>query len=157
MSNLEEMETMMKLRTTLNTLVLVACSLVALVACGGSAPAAPATLADIPTYTGAKALQPGENPMADTLAKNVQQSAAMGSKLEQKIFSLPKDADWAAIKSFYTEKLTAAGWANTNVPVPDNDMFKMTLWKKGTQNLTVAQLTEPISNDTFLLFSLSSQ
>jgi hypothetical protein len=154
MSNLEEMETLMKLRTTLHTLVLVACSLVALVACGGSAPA---TLADIPTYTGAKALQPGENPMADTLAKNVQQSAAMGSKLEQKIFSLPKDADWAAIKSFYTEKLTSAGWANTNVPIPDNDMFKMTLWKKGTQNLTVAQLTEPISKDTFLLFSLSSQ
>lgn len=143
-------------RTSLHTIILVALSLVALVACGG-APAAPATLADVPVYEGAKALAPGENPMADSLAKNVQQASDMGAKLDQKIFSLPKGADYAAIKSFYSEKLSAAGWANTNVPIPDNEMFKMTLWKKGTQTLTVAQLTEPISTDTFLLFSLSSQ
>src|SRR5690242_21326939 len=59
----------------------------ALAACGGGAPA---TLNDIPTYPNATALKPGENPMADTLAKNVQQAGAMGAKLDQKIFTLDR-------------------------------------------------------------------
>jgi hypothetical protein len=36
-------------------------------------------------------------------------------------------------------------------------MFKMSVWTKGGQSLTVGQLTEPVSKDTFLLFSLASQ
>lgn len=115
------------------------------------------SLADMPTYPNAKALQPGQNPMADTLAKNVQQAGQVGAKLDQKIFELPKDAKWDDIKKFYHDKLTAASWQNLNLPMPDTEMVKMSVWKRGTQNMTVAQLTEPIKKDTFLLFSLSSQ
>jgi len=43
------------------------------------------------------------------------------------------------------------------LPIPDNDMFKMSLWTRGSQSLTVAQITEPISKDSFLLFSLATQ
>jgi hypothetical protein len=127
----------------------------ALAACGGGG--APATLADVPAYPNATALKPGQNPLADSLAKNVQQAGAMGAKLDQQIFTLPADSSWDKVKGFYTDKLTGTGWTATNLPIPDNDMFKMTLWRKGTQNLTVAQLTEPVSKDNFLLFSLSSQ
>jgi hypothetical protein len=36
-------------------------------------------------------------------------------------------------------------------------MTQMSLWTRGTQSLTVVRLTEPISKDTFLLFSLATQ
>ena len=145
----------MKLFNRMFAVVLIALAMLSIAACGGAA--APATLGDIPVYPNATALQPGQNPMADTLAKNVQQAGAMGAKLDQKIFTLPKDASWDQIKGFYSDKLTGAGWSAANLPIPDNDMFKMTLWTRGSQNLTVGQLTEPISKDSFLLFSLSSQ
>jgi hypothetical protein len=140
-------------RTLLIALAVLA--VVALAACGGGG--APATLNDIPTFPNATALKPGENPMADTLAQNVQQAGAMGQKLDQKIFTLPADASWDQIKGFYTEKLTGAGWSSTSLPIPDNEMFKMSVWTKGSQSLTVGQITEPISKDSFLLFSLASQ
>jgi hypothetical protein len=144
----------MQFRSRTFAVVLVLLSVFALAACGGGAPA---SLNDIPTYPNATALKPGENPMADTLAKNVQQAGAMGQKLDQKIFTLPEDASWDQIKGFYSEKLTGAGWSSTSLPIPDNDMFKMTVWTKGSQSLTVGQITEPISKDSFLLFSLATQ
>jgi hypothetical protein len=147
----------MKLVNRLRVVALAALVVVALAACGGGGGGAAATINDIPTYPNATALKPGENPMADTLAKNMQQAGAMGQKLDQKIFTLPKDASWDQIKGFYTEKLTSTGWASTSLPIPDNDMFKMSVWTRGGQSLTVGQLTEPISKDTFLLFSLASQ
>jgi hypothetical protein len=126
----------------------------ALAACGGGAPA---TLDDVPAYPNATALKPGENAMADTLAKNVQQAGAMGAKLDQKMFTLPEDTSWDKVKGFYTDKLTGAGWTAANLPIPDNDMVKMTVWTKGGQSLTVGQITEPVSKNNFLLFSLATQ
>ena len=144
----------MRLLNRMFVMPLLILAVLALAACGGSAPA---KLADIPTFPDAVQLKPGENPMADTLAKNVQQAGSMGANIDQKIFTLPKEAGWDQVKKFYTDKLTAEGWAASNLPIPDNDMFKMTLWTRSSQSLTVAQLTEPISKDSFLLFSLSTQ
>ena len=129
----------------------------ALAACGGIGGSAPATLADVPTYPDAVALKPGENVMADTLAKNVQQAGAMGAKLDQQMVTLPGDTSWDKVKGFYTDKLTGAGWTAANLPIPENDVVKMTVWTKGTQSLTVGQITEPVSKDNFLLFSLATQ
>ena len=144
----------MKRINRLRAAALVVVAILSLAACGGGPPA---QLSDVPVYPNATQLQPGQNPMADSLAKNVQQAGAMGAKLDQKIFTLPQDASWEQIKGFYTDKLSAAGWSANNLPIPDNDMFKMTLWTRSGQNLTVAQLTEPISKESFLLFSLSTQ
>lgn len=152
-------------------------ALAALAACGGSAPttggtgggttggtggastSGPATLADIPTYPEAKALKPGENQIADTLAQNMKQSAQMGQKLEQQMFTLPQDATWDKVKTFYTDKLTAAGWKPANLPtMPENPTMQLSVWMKGTQNLTVGRMAiDPTSKDAYLLFSLSSQ
>jgi len=145
----------MKFHNRIFAIALAVLFVFALAACGGGG--TPATLDDVPAYPNAAALKPGENPMADTLAKNVQQAGAMGAKLDQKIFTLPGDTSWDKVKGFYTDKLTGAGWTATNLPIPDNDMFKMTVWTRGGQSLTVGQLTEPISKDNFLLFSLSTQ
>jgi hypothetical protein len=145
----------MKSHKRIIAVVLAVLFTLALAACGGSG--APATLADVPAYPNATALKPGENPMADTLAKNVQQAGAMGAKLDQQIFTLPEDTSWDKVKGFYTDKLGGAGWSPANLPIPDNDMIKMTVWTKGSQSLTVGQITEPISKDNFLLFSLATQ
>jgi len=144
----------MQARNRFFTIVLALLFVFTLAACGGGAPV---SLNDIPAYPNATALKPGENPMADTLAKNIQQAGAMGQKLDQKIFTLPDDASWDQIKGFYSDKLTSTGWSATSLPIPDNDMFKMTVWTKGSQSLTVGQITEPISKDNFLLFSLATQ
>ena len=125
-----------------------------LAACGGGAPA---TIADIPTFPDSTALQPGQSPIADTLAQNVKQAGAMGAKLDQKIFTLPAETSWEKVKGFYGDKLGGAGWTAGNLPIPDNDMFKMSVWTRGGQSLTVAQLIDPSSKDSFLLFSLTSQ
>ena len=145
----------MKFHNRIFAVVLALLFVLSLAACGGSS--APATLADVPAFPDAVALKPGENAMADTLAKNVQQAGAMGAKLDQKIFTLPGETSWDKVKGFYTDKLTGAGWTATNLPIPDNDMIKMTIWTKGTQSLTVGQITEPVSKDNFLLFSLATQ
>jgi len=147
----------MKFHNRIFAVALAAMFVLALAACGGGGGGAPATLEDVPAYPNATSLKPGENAMADTLAKNVQQAGAVGQKLDQKIFTLPKDASWDQIKSFYTDKLTGAGWSTTSIPIPDNDMFKMTVWTRGGQSLTVGKITEQISKDNLLLFSLATQ
>ena len=141
---------------------------VVLAACGPNAPAIPGapgsgssgpkvtSLADVPAFEGATQLQPGQNPMADTLAKNVQQSAGLGQKLDQRIYSIPKSTNWDAVKKFYGDKMTASGWQPLNANIPDNDMFKLAIWRNGTQSLTVAHLTDPTSKDTFVLLSMAN-
>lgn len=127
-----------------------------LAACGGGG-STPVTLNDIPVFNNAQMLEPGKNPIADTLAQNVQQAGQMGAKLDQRMYTLPKDTTWDKVQSFYKEKLEGSGWKSTNLPIPTNDMMQMSVWTRGTQSLTVAQISEPVNKDLFLLFSLSSQ
>ncbi len=124
-----------------------------LAACGGSQPA---TLSDVPVYPNTTELKPGQNPMADSLAQNVSTAAGMGQKLDQKMYTLPKDSKWDDIKGFYSGKLTGAGWQAISVPSIPNPTFQMTIFKRGTQSLTVAELNDPSTNNSFLLFSLAN-
>ncbi len=125
-----------------------------LAACGGSSQ--PATLNDVPIYPNTTELKPGQNVMADTLAQNVSTAAGMGQKLDQKMYTLPKGSKWDDIKGFYSGKLTGAGWQAISVPSIPNPTFQLTVFKRGTQSLTVAELNDPSTNDSFLLFSLAN-
>lgn len=143
--------------------LLLALLISALAACGGGAPA---TMNDIPTLPGATALDPN---ITKTLAQNMQQDAAMrqavgaGGKIEQKGYSVPKDTQWDAVKSFYAEKLKGAGW-ETNSMVSNimaqanamNSMYQTETWKKGAQTLTVILLGDPVNGDKNLLLSLNT-
>ena len=106
----------MTIHTKLLTTVLIVLALGLLAACGGSPPA---TLTDIPAYPDAVELKPGESTLADTLGQNNQADAALraqlgtGGKTDQKGYSLPKGTNWDQLKSFYDDKLKAAG-----VPAP---------------------------------------
>lgn len=148
----------MKNRNLVLGIALAALLAAAITACGGAS-SQPVTLNDVPTYANTKLLQPGENPMADSLANNVQQAAGLGQKLDQKIYTLPGDATWDQINSFYTGKLGGTGWQTISLPAAAaaNPMMQLSIWKRGGQSLTVARLTDPTSNNSFLLFSLSTQ
>jgi hypothetical protein len=133
---------------TFRLLAVLTLAFVTLTACGAPAPAA--TLADVPTFTGATEI-------ADTLVENMKQAGTMGTSLEQKVFAAPADTGWDAVKSFYDGKLGEGGWKPASMPVamPANDMFQLAIYQRGSQNLTVMLLTDPSSSDKFLIYSLS--
>ena len=147
-----------------------------LVACGGKQ----ATLSEAPVYPGATELKAGESTIGDTLAKNVEQNAAlkqamggMGNTIDQKGFQLPTDATWDQVKSYYNQELGNDGWksglgglaasfvdinAVMDTANEGNDLFKMAIWSKDKQTLTVMMVTDPTDEmQKQLLLSLSSQ
>lgn len=141
-------------------------------ACGSK----PATSADLPTYPGAVALKPGEDPVADTLAKNMEQDASIrqsmgvGGKIEQFSYRLPADGSWEAVKAFYDKELQAAGWKSgvggiagdiasqaLEAANQGSDMVKFAMWSKGKQTLTVFRLLETSSaTQAYLIISLNT-
>ena len=150
-------------------LVVAAAALtLALSACGGGTQ--PVTLNDIPVYAGAKEFKPGESAIGDTLAKNMQTNAALtkavgtGGNLEQKGFSLPADGTWDAVSKFYDDKLKSTGWntdsttANILAAVnQQNDAFQSVVYLRGSQNLSIVRMTDPISKSAWLFLSLNTR
>ncbi|NJN18536.1 MAG: hypothetical protein HC822_20905 [Oscillochloris sp.] len=163
------------MRTLSRSVLIIFASLTMLLlsACGSS----PATIAELPMYPGASELKPGESVIGDTLAQNGQQDAAMreamglGGSTEQRGFSLPADADWAAVESFYNEQLKAAGWTEgmggmggamasqmLEQANQGNELFQTAMYTKGKQVLSVIRLASPIDPNTAeLILSLSTQ
>lgn len=74
-----------------------------LAACGGGAAT---TVNDIPVYPDAAALEPGADPVADTLVNNMVQDAqirssvGVGGQIEQKAYRLPAGTTWQQVESY---------------------------------------------------------
>ena len=148
-------------------LTIIVLLLFTLIGCGGGPPT---TLGDIPTYTGATELKPGESAVADTLVQNMEQNKALTGQIgvnatvEQKAFTVPADATWDDVKKFYDEKLTGSGWSSnsmmSNVMAQantGNDQFQIANWQKGKQNLSVIMIADPTGDNTkMLITSLAS-
>lgn len=146
--------------------------LLVLAACGSST----LTLSDIPAFTGATELVPGEDPIADTMVQNMQQDAQLrtqvgvGGSIEQKAYRLPSDASWDAVKSFYADALEGDGWnsglggpgGNLASDIMDsanaaNELFQTAVWSRGDQNLTVVRTADPTDEaNVFLILSLAN-
>jgi hypothetical protein len=163
------------MKTTLRLLTLLTLLISALLlgACGGK----PVTLADLPVYPGATELKPGESNIADTLKNNGQQDAAVrqaagvGGSTAQKGFDLPADAKWDQVKTFYTDKLKATGWAegmggpggNIASQMMDqanqaNTMVQTSIYSKDKQTLSVIRVADPTdATKVQLILSLSTQ
>jgi hypothetical protein len=153
-------------------LFLAVSMLLASSACGSKA----ATAADLPVYPNAVQLKPGEDPIADTLAKNMEQDASIrqsvgvGGKMEQVVYRLPADGTWDAVKAFYDKELKAAGWKSGTGGIAGDiasqvletanqasDMLKTTMYSKGKQTLTLFRLLEtPDATQAYLIISLNS-
>ena len=152
--------------------VLLALLAFLLAACGGE----PATVSEIPAYPDATALQPGEDPIADTLVSNMEQEAnlrtniGVGGSIEQMAYRLPAGTTWDQVKSFYDGELDSAGWesgmggpggnlasdimesANTG-----NELFQMASWNKGDQILTLIRNINPTDeSQVYLIMSLNT-
>jgi hypothetical protein len=134
----------MKQKMVLLITLLMAVSVLA--ACRGGV----VTLSDIPVYSGATLLQPGQDPIADTLVQNMEQDASLrgglgvGGSMEQIAYRLPAGATWEQVKSFYDKELDAAGWksgvggpagsmASTIMESANagNTLFQTAIWSKG--------------------------
>lgn len=164
----------MKTRSSFLLMLVLSLLMMALVGCG-SAP----TVNDIPVYPGATELKEGENNVADTLAKNMEQDAALrqalntGGKIEQKGFQLPAEASWDQVKGFYDKELPSKGWASglggiagsfidvnqvLETANQSNDLFKTAIFSKDKQTLTVMVVIDASDQSKKqLLFSLSTQ
>ena len=155
-----------------NLLVGLVFLVLAAVACGAST----LTVSDLPVYPDAVALQPGEDPVADTLANNAEQDAALrgnlgvGGSVEQKAFRLPAGATWDQVKSFFDTELGADGWESglggiggdiagdvLDQANAGNEFFQTGIWSKGKQNLTVIRSVDALNPDQpYLILSLAT-
>ena len=154
-------------------LMMVLVLMMALAACGGSKAI---TVSEVPAYPEATALQPGDDPVADTLAQNTQQDASLranmgvGGSTEQMAYRLPAGATWDQVKSFYDEKLQADGWTSgMGGPGGDlasdilasanqgNDLFQTAMWSRDKQVLSVIRTADPLNAEAqYLIFSLTT-
>jgi hypothetical protein len=162
----------MKSRSTLALVLLFLFAAVILSACGGGA----ATIDDLPVYPDAVALQPGDDPVADTLANNAEQDAALrsdlgvGGSVVQKAFRLPAGATWDQVKAFFDGELDSAGWESglggiaggiagdvLDSANAGNELFQTAIWSKGKQNLTVIRTMDASNPDQpYLILSLAT-
>ena len=146
---------------------LLAISLIFLVACGSKA----VTMDEIPAYPEATALEPGADPVADTLVENMAQDAqirtdvGVGGQIEQKAYRLPAGATWDDVESFYNDKLGANDWENGLGGIAGNiagdmmgtvnqanEMMQIGTWSRDKQTLSLVRVAETTdSNGSFLL------
>ena len=141
-----------------------------LAACGSKA----ATMADIPAYPEAVALEPGADPVADTLVNNMVQDAQLrssigvGGQIEQKAYRLPAGTTWEQVQSFYNDKLGADGWKNgmggiagnvagdiMNSANQGNNVFQTGVYSKNKQTLSLIRVAETGDSDGSFLLILS--
>ena len=144
--------------------------LVFLVACGGGTVA----IGDIPAYPDATALEPGVDPVADTLVDNMAQDAQIrdsvnvGGQIEQKAYRLPAGASWDDVQNFYNDKLGDDGWESGLGGIAgsiagdvmssvnqSNDMMQTTFWSRGKQTLTMVRVAQDVAGDGDFLLIMS--
>lgn len=147
--------------------------IVLLAACGGSA----ATISDIPAYPDAAALEPGVDPVADTLVNNMAQDAQVrssvgaGGQIEQKAYRLPAGTTWEQVESYYNDQLGSDGWKSglggiagniagdvMNSVNEGNELFQTGIWSKGDQTLTLIRVADASTGEDafFLIMSLAT-
>lgn len=145
-----------------------------LTACGGGAAA---TVADVPVYPDAVALEPGVDPVADTLVNNMVQDAqirssvGVGGQIEQKAYRLPAGTTWQQVESFYNDELGSDGWQSGLGGIAgsiagdvmssvnqSNELFQTGIWSKGDQTLTLIRVADSSGGDDafFLIMSLAA-
>jgi len=164
----------MKSKKAFFALPVVGLLVVFLLSCGGK----PAAMSDIPVYPGAVELKAGASAVGDTLSQNEQTDAAMrqamnaGGKIEQRAWQLPAGTAWTEVKSFYEEKLQAAGWQSgiggagggfvdvnkmMDVANQANPISQTMILTKGKQSLTLLMLAMPGNKEgKQLIVSLAS-
>lgn len=134
--------------------------LVVLSACGGSTPIA---LADVPKFPNSAPMQAGTNMFADTVLEQFNTTMSQQNlKLEQQLYTIPKETTWEDIKSFYNSnsEITAKDWTPSSEMTQESEGFSSMGWSRngGRQVLMVGHSPDLLNNNSqFLLIVLASQ
>jgi hypothetical protein len=136
--------------------LLVLCLFVTLAACGGT----PVRLDQVPVPSNAKE-STANDPIVTSMQDSMKQSLGNKvSKFEVKTYAMPKDSDWATIKSFYTDQLKA-DWKAEDAIALETDMVSMKGWTRGAlaseQALIVGYIPDPTTGEPTLMVMLASE
>jgi hypothetical protein len=135
------------------TLVLLV--LLSAVACG----AKPALIDDLPVYPGAQTMERGQNSLADSVADAMQQSAGeQGLNAQFRFFTLPLDATWDGVKSYYDREMQGLNWKSEPSMAVEGGSFQAAGWSRGTgdsqQALVVGYVPDVSGEGAFAVLGL---
>lgn len=129
--------------------------LVALAACA----AQPLTLAEMPLFSGAVALEQGSHGLADEVRAAMQASAeGQGLAAEFAAYTLPEAATWEDLTRFYTEELAGSDWVSAPELTSDHGDFQVIGWIRGSgdqqQSFVVNYVPDLLGEGAFMLLGL---
>jgi hypothetical protein len=140
------------------SLLVVLGLMLVLVGCGGGEPA---TAASLPSFPGASTLEPGSNPMVDTMVDTMTTSVGDQASVETTAYTLPADAEWEAIKQFYTDELADTDWTSSPEMETENEVISVIGWQRGgmasEQVLMVGYMPPLLGSEPVLIVSLFSE
>jgi hypothetical protein len=132
-------------------------ALCALAACGSP----PVAFSSIPLPPDATRLQPGTNPLADSIANGFSQSMGKeGGTIEVYLYNLPAETQWDDVKAFYDGQIKDDWKAETQL-AQDIEAFKAVGWTRGSfaseQGLVVGYSPGFLDAPPFMMVALFSE
>jgi hypothetical protein len=132
--------------------------LLVLAGCGGGSPA---TFESVPRFPDSSELEAGSNQMADMMIDTMNSSIGDKATAVTKAYTIPGDADWEAIKQFYTDQLASTDWKPASDMDAESEVLNVVGWQRGSlaseQVLMVGYMPALLGNEPVLLVSLFSE
>ncbi len=129
----------------------------------------PIAIGELPTFPGATELSANESKTINAVFGPAQRETPpfIGLGIEviktQRNFRVPKETTFADIKTFYADKLQAAGWREdpamrvfTNNANQSSQNLQGAIWVRVDQTLLIALVSDPASDDKELTLSLAT-
>lgn len=126
-------------------------------------------IGEIPTYPGATLLDPGTSQIIAPLFSAAQREPppfiGLGIEVEKayRIFQTPRETTFEDVKTFYADKLQAAGWRQDGGMRVLTDQLNATnpnlqggIWVRVDQTLMLVLATDPQTGDKELMTSLAT-
>lgn len=130
----------------------------AALACGGRDPI---TMADVPVYEGAVALESGQNTVAEAVIEALKETAGQeGVTAVTEVYGVPAGTTWDGIKSFYDSNL-GDEWKEDAQLTQSQEGFNTAGWTRGSlaseQAIVVAFVDDPLAGQNFMIVVLFSK
>jgi hypothetical protein len=148
----------MNRQKTISLLVVGVLAVLLVVACGTD----PVSMSDIPVYPGAEPMERGQNEFADQMADAIRDSSGKEDvAADLKLYSLPADAAWSDVKSFYDANLEDGDWRTQQDLAEESEVFSSLGWTRGSgaseQALVVGHIADLLGDGAFLILMLFSE
>ena len=149
----------MKTRNVLHSALPLILLALLLVACGGGDSV---SFSDVPVYTEAVAIEPGQNEFADLVADLMSDaSAAEEATSEVELYTAPEGTTWDDIKAFYDGQLNDTDWESDASLNQSNEAVSIAGWTRGSgtneQALLVGHTIDPLGSDAFIIVVLLTE